>query len=149
MKTKLPLTQILAAILIFSLSIGSAHSQQVISSINVNETVKSINDIVSIESESSEIVISKSENWMSNASYLDASSSLILYKLQLDLNKPVIESEKQLENWMFDDRYWIIEEHGIIEDWMLDEEFWKIQQVEEYTPIEDWMTNDDFWVMVN
>jgi hypothetical protein len=62
MKTKLPFTQILAAILFFIFSIGSAYSQQVISSINVNETVKFINDIVSIESESSEIVISKSEN---------------------------------------------------------------------------------------
>jgi len=149
MKTKLPLTQILAAIIFFTLSIGSAHSQEVISAINVNETVKFISNIGSLESESSEIVILESENWMLNKSYLDANSSLNLYKLQLELNKPVIEREKQLESWMLDETHWIIDEHGLIEDWMLDEEFWKIQQTEEYRPIETWMTDDDFWVMVN
>jgi hypothetical protein len=149
MKTKLPLTKILAAIILIIFSIGSAHSQQVISSVSVNETVNFINELVSIESESPEIVISKAENWMSNKSYLDASSSLNLYKLQLELNKPVIEKEKQLESWMFDDDCWCLEDYSVIEDWMLDDNFWVIESNEDFTPIEPWMLDDDFWVMVN
>jgi hypothetical protein len=149
MKTKLLLTKILAAIILIIFSIGSAHSQQVISSVSVNETAKFISKVISEEKEYTELIISKSENWMSNKTYLDASSCLNLYRLQLELKKPVIEKEKQLESWMFDDDCWCLEDYSVIEDWMLDENFWKIKQTDENNSVEPWMIDDDYWVMVN
>ena len=148
MKTINRPTKILAAIALLVFSFGSAYSQQLISSVSVSETANFIKEMVSTESSSDEINLTKGSNWMSNISYLDASSSLNLYKLQIELNKPVVEYYKNIENWMLDDEFWIIEETMDIEDWMLDDRFWNIISDEE-SLIEPWMLDDDFWILVN
>lgn len=148
MKTKHHLMKFLAATFLFIFFCGSMYSQNAISSINVSESAKIINEMVSHEQETLDLISNNSENWMSNKSYLENSSSLAISLMKMELNNTIYEYEKQIESWMTDDQFWNLD-YRKIEDWMLDEDFWVIETHEDYKSIEPWMLDDNYWVLIN
>lgn len=138
--------------------VGSAYSQKVISSVNVNKSVETVSKHLNKQTKAIHIDLKHSENWMQNKNYLETSSSLESYKMQLVMFEKVIEKERSIENWMLNEKYWkinnpepsdIVDQVRKIEDWMLDKSFWKIKDEPDRMDIEGWMFNDEFWVMVN
>jgi len=148
MKTKHHLLKILAATFFLIFYYGSVYSQNVISSVNVSESAKIINEIVTQEQETIDLINNNFDNWMSNKSYLDNNSSLTLSLMKMELDNNVFESERQIESWMTDDQFWDLNDSEI-EDWMLDDNFWKIESEDDNNLIEPWMLDDKFWVLVN
>lgn len=158
MKNKLHLIKIFTALAFLVIVNSSVFSQNVISSVNVSKSAKIISEKLTIDLHESEFEYNKSENWMSNISYLDNSSSLEFLKLKLELSHEVYETDRQIESWMINDDFWRVntgtnefneESNGAIESWMLDEKFWRITSQEEDSPLEDWMTNEEFWLVAN
>ena len=164
MKNLLLTLKTLVALIFLIFLNGSLYSQNVISSVNVNNNAALIGKQLTNNTSGSIILEKDSENWMSNKNYLDISSSSFNYYVMIAINEKVYENDKEIENWMLDESEWILpktdlnntdDELHLIEDWMLDDSFWKIKparpaggkEVDENT-IEDWMINDKFWVIV-
>jgi len=145
-----------AALIIFLIVNDSVYSQKVISSVNAANNVVLISENLKTNNTSTIVLENKAENWMSNKNYLDASTSDFNYSIMNALNEKVYESDKKLEDWMFEEAEWVLtklvietfDEERLLEEWMFDTNFLKIKDEDENS-IEDWMLDDKFWVMVN
>ena len=157
MKNLLHTLKIPAALIILLIISVSVNSQTVISSVSASENAKVLSKQISNSSESI-ILKHKSENWMSNKSYLDFESQLSIDEIFI-IYENVIESEKEIEDWMIKNDNWKLNKETLgteihenskgLEEWMFDKNFWNIKTDKEYHPIEDWMTNNKFWVTVD
>ena len=157
MKKELHIFKILTAVLFFVFLSGSLYSQKVISSVSVNKSATAVSKQLTKNIAESELKQLKSENWMSNKSYLDINSSSESMKLKMLMNEKVFEADNEIENWMTDQNYWelknseyndIDDSSNDIEDWMLDDDFWILKEEEDQSNIENWMIDNKFWVLV-
>ena len=148
MKKEHHLIKMIAATILFMLSFGSVYSQNVISSVNISESAKIINEIIAHETETLDLTSNNSENWMSKKSYLENNSTEILIFMKMELNQNIYEEEQAIEDWMIKGDCWNLENQEI-ENWMLNDDFWIVQPKDGCANIEPWMLDDEFWVLVN
>ena len=142
--------------IVFIAFIDSTYSQNVISSVN-SGTNAIISNELSEKSSSTIELNAKSENWMSNKSYLDMSSSQLSMFEIFTIKEQVVEYKKEIEDWMLSNDTWEMSKNSSIknfteeivefEEWMFDENFWQIKTDKECCPIEDWMIDKSFWVL--
>jgi hypothetical protein len=158
MKTKFNIHRTLSAIIIFVLITSSAaYSQTILSSVNGYNR----NKIVSAQAYKNTNGFHAErwrKNWMKNKIDLNLEQSFRQFKIKMTLHEDVVEHERMLESWMFDQKYWeityssdkkIVDEQKQLEDWMFDQSFWQIVDEPDKKDLEDWMMDPNFWVLVN
>lgn len=158
MKTKFNIHRTLSAILISVLITSSAaYSQTILSSANAYKPM----ELVSTQANKNTIslnAVRMRKNWMKNKIDLNFEESYRQFKIKMMLLEDVVEHERMLESWMFDQKYWeitylsdkkIVDEQKQLEDWMFDQSFWQIVDEPDRKDLEDWMMDPNFWVLVN
>lgn len=155
MKTKLHI-KILTTLFITIFIVGSARTQNVITSVNVQKNAEILTKQLDQNVAIKELKLIKAENWMQNKAYLDNHSSLELYRVKMLLHEKVVENDRNIESWMTEKSFWNIKDSQFnsldkehkLEDWMFNTSFYSLHDDTEKCCLEDWMFDKRFWVMV-
>ena len=96
-----------------------------------------------------ENILTSNDNMAEYKTLLNQATKLAIFN-----EAEIIEDQKQIENWMFDENFWeiqsnvwdeeVIEEEREVEDWMLNLDL-KKENFNEERYLEEWMFDEFFW----